>query len=85
MTIEGPRNLVEEAVLVVGMISDANVLFVGVTMNVRPRRMDQGLLELIGVNLEDARLSLIHPNHCVLQDDLLPCEVLCPALVSLPA
>jgi hypothetical protein len=64
--LEGPRHLVKEARLVIGMIPDSQVSLVGVTVNVRLRRMYDRLLELLGVDLEDASLLLIDPYDCVL-------------------
>jgi hypothetical protein len=70
-TLQRPSDLAKEPGLIVGMIPDSQVLFVGVPVNVRTRRVDDRLLDLVGVDLEDAGLLLIDPYNCVLHDDLL--------------
>jgi hypothetical protein len=45
--LEGPGDLTEESRLVVGMIPDPQILLVGVTMNVRPRRVNDRLPDLL--------------------------------------
>jgi hypothetical protein len=52
------------------MVPDAKVLLVGVTVNVRSWRRDNRSVDLIGVNLEQARLFLIDPYDGVLHYDL---------------
>jgi hypothetical protein len=69
--LQRPSDLVKETMLVVGMIPDSQVLFVGVTMNVGARRIDDGLAHGVGVDLEDARLFLINPYDCVPHGALL--------------
>ena len=71
MILEGPRDLAEESRLVVGMIPDPQVLLVGVTMNVTPRRVNDRLSDFLRVDLEDSGLLLIDPNDCMFHDDLL--------------
>jgi hypothetical protein len=68
--LQRPRDVTEESWLVVGMVPDAKVLLVGVTVNVRSWRRDNRSVDLIGVNLEQARLFLIDPYDGVLRDDL---------------
>jgi hypothetical protein len=69
--LERLRHLPKETMLVVGMIPDPQVLLVGVPMNVPARRMNERVLDLVGIDLEDARLLLIDPYECVLHGDLL--------------
>jgi hypothetical protein len=68
--LQGPGDLTEESWLVVGMVPDAQVLFVGMAVNVRSRRGHNRSVDLSGVNLEEARLFLIDPHDSVLHDDL---------------
>jgi len=69
--LERLRHLAKEAMLVVGMIPDPQILFVGVAMNVPARRVNERLPDLVRVDLEDARLLLIDPYDCVLHGSLL--------------
>jgi hypothetical protein len=52
------------------MIPRPQILLVGVTMNVRTRRVNDRLLDLLGVDLEDSGFLLIDPYNCMLQDGL---------------
>jgi len=57
-------------VLVVGMIPDADVLFVRVTMDVPARRLNDGLVHLARLDLEDAGFFVSDPNDGVVHDIL---------------
>ena len=54
--LEGPGDLTEESRLVVGMIPDPQILLVGVTMNVRPRRVND-LLPTFSASTSKTRAS----------------------------
>ena len=70
-TLERDRNLVEEPMLVVRMMPDPQVLFIGVTMNVRARRMHERVLNFVSGDLEDASFPVIDPYDGVVHDVLL--------------
>jgi len=69
--IERLRHLAKEAMLVVGMVPDPQVLLIGVAMNVPARRVHERSLDPVGVDVEDARLFLVNPYDCVLHGNLL--------------
>jgi hypothetical protein len=61
VTLQGASDAVEIAPLVVGMVPDALVLFVGVAVNVSARRVNARVVNLAASDREDACLFLIHP------------------------
>ena len=71
MTGESSRDLPKVSVLVVGVVPDAQIDFVGVTVDVRAGRIDDRLADLGIVDLEDPSFFLIDPDDGVLQDELL--------------
>jgi hypothetical protein len=71
LALERVRHLVKEAMLVVRVIPHPQVLFLGMPMNVRAWRVNDGLTDLVGVDVEDASFLLIEPYDRVLHDDLL--------------
>jgi len=71
MTGERSRDLPKVAVLVVGVVPDAQIDFVGVTVEVRAGRIDDRLADLVVVDLEDPSFFVIDPDDCVLHDELL--------------
>ncbi len=70
LLLKSPRDLTEEAPLVVGMIPHPQILLVDVTMNVRTPRVHDGLLDLVGVDFEDSRFLLIDPYDGVFHGGL---------------
>jgi hypothetical protein len=62
-------------VFIVGMVSDAQVDLIGVSMDVRTGRIDDRARAPVGVDLEDPSLFLIDPYDCVLHGELSSNEV----------
>jgi hypothetical protein len=70
-TVESACDLVEEPMLVIGMIPDSHLLLLGMAMNVRAWCLDDGCVYRLAVNLENACLLGVNPNDRVLHDYLL--------------
>jgi hypothetical protein len=68
--VEGSGDLVKEPMLVVGMVPDADILLVRVTVDVGAWRMNDRLVDLVRVDLEDASLLLSYPYDGVVHGDL---------------
>lgn len=70
VTLEGARDLAKVPMLVVGVIPDAQVDLIGVTMDVASGRIDERRLDLLGLDLEDPCLFLVDPYDCVFHDEV---------------
>jgi len=70
VTLEGAGDLPKVLVLVVGMVPDAQINLVYVTMDVRAGRIDGRLADRVGVHLDDPSLFVIDPDDCMLHDEL---------------
>ncbi len=74
-SLEGPDDLSKVPVLIVGVIPDAQVDLIGVTMDVTAGRIDDRMRDLVGVDLEDPSFLLIDPDDCVLHGEVSLSEV----------
>jgi hypothetical protein len=70
VAMEDPRDLPKVLVLVVGVVSDAQVDLVRVAVGVRAGCIDCRRSELVGVDLDDAGLFVVNPDDGVLHDEL---------------
>ena len=70
VTVENAGDVPKIPVLVVGVVSDPQVDRIIVAMAVRAGRSDVRLQQLVRVDLDDASLFLIHPDDCMLHDEL---------------
>ncbi len=66
--LQTTRDLIEEPVLVVGMIPDSHFLFLGMAMNVRAWSGDYRLVYRVAIDFEDTCFLGINPNYRVLHE-----------------